>query len=69
LSDVIRYDPDIIIIIGIGNPGLMEVPEETKRFVQSIGIELIVDNTKNACQIYNKLKENKEVIAALHLTC
>jgi len=68
LADVIKYEPEILIV-GKGKPGLMEVPDETKRFVQSKGIELIVDNTENACQTYNKLKENKKVIATLHLTC
>ena len=68
LADVIKYEPEILIV-GKGKPGLMEVLDETKRFVQSKGIELIVDNTENACQTHNKLKENKKVIATLHLTC
>jgi hypothetical protein len=68
LADVIKYEPEILIV-GTGKPGLMEVPDETKRFVQSKGIELIVDNTENACKTYNKLKEKKKIIATLHLTC
>jgi len=29
----------------------------------------IVETTKKACDIYNKLSEEQGVIAALHLTC
>ena len=68
LTDVIRYEPDIIIV-GTGEPGLMKVPDETMRFIESKGIELIIEDTKNACKTYNKFKENKKVIATLHLTC
>jgi len=68
LSDVINYEPEVLIV-GTGDPGLMQVPEETIRFLKSKGIQLIVDNTENACKTYNELKKNKKVIAALHLTC
>jgi hypothetical protein len=68
LLDVIKHKPEIIII-GTGKPGLMEVPDETKQFVQSKGIKLIVNDTENACKIYNKLERKNKVIAALHLTC
>ena len=68
LADVIKYEPESLIV-DKGKPGLMIVSDETKWFVQSKGIELIVDNTVNACKTYNKLKEKKEIIATLHLTC
>jgi hypothetical protein len=68
LSDIIKCNPEILII-GTGQTGLMEVPEDTKRFVQSKGIKLIIDDTENACKIYNNLISKNNVIAALHLTC
>ena len=68
LSDVIKYEPEVLIV-GTGDPGLMQVPEETTRFLKSKGIKLIVDNTENACKTYNELKKNKKIVAALHLTC
>ena len=68
LSDIINYEPEILIV-GTGDPGLMQVTEETIRFLKSKGIKLIVDITENACKTYNELKKNKKVIAALHLTC
>jgi hypothetical protein len=68
LTDVINYEPDVIIV-GTGEPGLMEVPDETKQFIKSNGIELIIENTNNACKIYNELNKYKKVVATLHLTC
>ena len=68
LSDIINYEPEILIV-GTGDPGLMQVPEETIRLLKSKEIQLIVDNTENACKTYNEFKKNKKVIAALHLTC
>ena len=55
LYDVLKHRPKILIV-GTGNPGLMKVPEETKQYIKSKGIKLIIDNTEKACKIYNKLK-------------
>jgi hypothetical protein len=68
LTDVVRYEPEVIIV-GSGEPGLMKVLYETKQFIESKGIELIIENTKNACKKYNELSKNKNVVATLHLTC
>jgi len=68
LSDIIRYKPEILIV-GTGKPGLMEVSEETKLFIKSKEIKLIIDNTENACKTYNKYIKDRNVIATLHLTC
>ena len=46
----------------------MEVPEETREYIRSKGVEIIVEKTKKACELFNELK-NKRVVAALHLTC
>jgi len=68
LVDIVKFKPDILII-GTGNPGLLKVTDETVHYIKSKEISLIVEKTENACKIYNKLKENKIIIAALHLTC
>jgi hypothetical protein len=68
LADIFKHRPKILIV-GKGNPGLMEISEETKQYIKSKGIKLIVDNTENACKIYNSIKRKDNVIAALHLTC
>ena len=68
LSNVVNYKPEILII-GTGESGLMKVTEETKNYFESKGISLIIEKTEDACNTYNKLKDNKKIIAALHLTC
>jgi hypothetical protein len=68
LAEILEYNPEILII-GTGANDLMVVPEETKSFVESEGIKLIVKNTKEACETYNELRDKKRIIAAFHLTC
>ena len=68
LRDVIQYNPEILIV-GTGAYGLMKILDETKQFLEVKGIELISEETKEACKIYNELKERKKVVAAFHLTC
>jgi len=49
---------------------LMKVPSEVKEYLESKGIELIAQNTKEACTTYNRLiQSRKKTVAALHLTC
>ena len=48
---------------------MMKVLPETVNNIKSAEINLIVENTENACKIYNELSKNKKVAAALHLTC
>jgi hypothetical protein len=68
LEDVIEENPDVIVV-GIGNPGLMRVLTETEKYIKSKGIRLIVQSTKDACKTYNQLSSSQKVIALLHLTC
>ena len=68
IQEVINEKPEIIVI-GTGFFGLMKVPPEIKEYLGSIGIKLIVRKTKDACDEYNNLHQDKKVIAAFHLTC
>jgi hypothetical protein len=47
----------------------MDVPPETRSYVESQGIELVVQKTSEACKTFNRLAESRTVVAALHLTC
>ncbi len=70
-SDITRvFDakPDVLII-GTGYSGAMVVPEETVSLVRSKGIEIIIERTGKAVELYNGFKADKVVAAALHLTC
>ncbi len=48
----------------------MDVPLETKKHIESLGIEIITQKTTEAVKTYNKLlEEGRKVIGAFHLTC
>ena len=47
----------------------MKVPPETRQELERAGIEAIVERTARACETYNRLREKRRVVAALHLTC
>jgi hypothetical protein len=68
LDEAIKDNPKVLIV-GTGYSGLMKVPAETKEYVESKGIELIAQNTTEACKTFNRLVKSKKVVAALHLTC
>jgi hypothetical protein len=48
---------------------MMNVRPETRKQIESEGIEHLVDKTAEACKIFNRLAESRTVVAALHLTC
>ena len=56
-----------VLIVGTGNYGLLEVLPETKKYIESKGIELIVEPTDKACEIYNEISEDKKAVAAFTL--
>ena len=69
LRAVFTENPEILVI-GTGRWGLVKIPIETQKHIVSIGIELVAQRTKEACETYNRLKESsRDVVAALHLTC
>ncbi len=57
------------LIIGTGYYGLMKVPLELIKYLESKNIEVIIKKTKAACDEYNTLYQKKNVVAAFHLTC
>lgn len=68
LEDIIEENPDMIVV-GMGDPGLMRVLPETEEYIKSKGIKLVVQSTQEACKTYNRLLSSQKVIALLHLTC
>jgi len=68
LEKVVKAKPEILIV-GTGNWGMMKVPSSTQRWVKSQGIQLRIEPTQNACQVYNQVFQSKRTVAALHLTC
>jgi hypothetical protein len=66
LKEVIEFGPKTLVI-GTGYSGIMKVKDPTQEFLESKGIEVIVEKTKNACDILNSLGTN--CVGAFHLTC
>lgn len=68
LQEVFEVKPEVLVI-GTGYSGLMKVPQDVRDYVTTKNIELVVENTRRACQTYNRLCQSKKVLAAFHLTC
>ncbi len=68
LKDVLKVKPEVLVV-GTGYSGLMTIPPVTRKYVESEGIEIISQKTKEACETFNRLIKSRKVVAALHLTC
>jgi len=69
IADALNARPEILII-GTGYSGVMTVPKETREYIASRGIDIIVERTGKAVEVFNSLQaQNRHVGAALHLTC
>lgn len=65
---IVEEKPEVLII-GTGKYGILKVSPQTREYTESKGIELIVEPTDKACEVYNRISQAKKVVAALHLTC
>jgi hypothetical protein len=68
LEEVVKAAPEVLVV-GAGAAGVMRVPEETLRYLQERGIEVVVLRTGEACLRFNELRATRRAAAALHLTC
>lgn len=68
LKEIVKRTPELLIV-GTGYSGIMVVPKDIEDYLNSLGIELKVMNTRKAVDLYNKISGEKKVVAALHLTC
>jgi len=68
LQEVVEAAPSVLVI-GTGNMGLMDVPQETLDYLAAHDIRAVVERTAAACQRYTELAETEPAAAALHLTC
>lgn len=58
-----------VLVIGQGTYGRMTVPQQTREALEGAGLEVITQESEEACQTYNRLRKGGRVAAALHLTC
>jgi hypothetical protein len=68
LKDILKEEPGILII-GTGAVGVMKVPKELKQHLEEKNIELYVERTGKAVEVFNSADKSKKVIGAFHLTC
>lgn len=68
LADVLAARPDILVV-GQGAYRRMNVSDQARQSLEQAGIELIAQSTKQACETYNRLRQQRAIAAALHLTC
>lgn len=70
ITPLITDNPDILVV-GTGYSGGMRIALDVEKLCADRKVELLANRTTNACQIFNRLAKQSEivVIAALHLTC
>lgn len=69
ITSALNAQPDILII-GTGHAGVLTVPKEIAAHITSLGIEVVVEKTPKAVELFNALLGTKTyAIAALHITC
>jgi hypothetical protein len=71
IDDILQARPDVLVV-GTGDPGMMTVSGEVRRHLADLGIELIEQPTRRACEKFNDLVaagDPARVAFAAHLTC
>jgi len=68
LEKVFSEGPDLLVI-GTGNNGRMEIPDDTRKAIEARGIEMFEAPTAEAVKKYNTEKDSRHVVGAFHLTC
>ena len=68
LTAVLAASPKVLII-GTGYMGLMKVPEELRKELRKKNIELYIEDSCRAVDIFNSINTKRKTIAAFHLTC
>ncbi len=69
LDAVMAATPEILVV-GTGFYGRMTVPEETRNYLEGMGITVVSAPTGEAVDEFNRLQRDcANIVAALHLTC
>ncbi len=68
IPGILKKQPETIIF-GTGFYGLMKIENQVREKCKKRGINLIIEKSGKAVQIFNELNKEQKVIAALHLTC
>ncbi len=68
VAEALAARPEVLVV-GMGNPGRMQVDVGLAAYLKENHIELVAVPTKEACRLINALSGKRRVAAALHLTC
>lgn len=71
LEEILEHEPrPEVLVLGTGYHGLVQIPIKVKATLESQGIELTAQPTREACQTFNNLlKSRRQIAGAFHLTC
>src|SRR5574341_1598259 len=59
ITDAMNAQPDILII-GTGHAGVLTVPKELSAHITSLGIEIMIEKTTKAVELYNSFLGTKK---------
>jgi len=68
IDDVLKEKPQVLVV-GSGASGLMKVLPEVEEITHKQGIELVVETTDKACDVYNRMCDSQFTVAVFHITC
>lgn len=68
VAEALAAEPEVLVV-GMGQPGRMQVDLGLSRYLKEKGIELLAVPTAQACNLINSLEGKRRWAAALHLTC
>jgi len=68
VAEALAANPEVLVV-GMGQPGRMQVDQTLAAFLKERGIDLVAVPTPEACRLLNALAGKRRLAAALHLTC
>jgi hypothetical protein len=68
IPTLLEVKPELVII-GTGYYGLMKVDTNFQKMLDDNKIKLISHKTGKTVEEFNKYKEERKIVAAMHLTC
>jgi hypothetical protein len=68
LTGILAESPEVLII-GTGYYGMMEVPDGLQKNLLRNNIELHIEDSRRAVEVFNSIHTQRKTIAAFHLTC
>lgn len=68
ISELKKFRPRLLLV-GTGYAGNMAIMDEVKEYCKENKIALYAAHSKEAVNYFNEIKDQKNIIAAFHLTC